>query len=92
MVEGRRVVSMWRQEMGPDDDGRPVFVPGLSILYYAGDGRFCYEHDIMNMAHVMEAITATGWTPTGEFNMPPSDPVRDASLQPGRADLAPGET
>ncbi|WP_436793993.1 nuclear transport factor 2 family protein [Actinospongicola halichondriae] len=80
MVEGNRVVSMWWQEMGDDADGKPVKCPGISILYYAGDGRFAYEHDLMNMAHVMEGVTASGWTPTGEFNMPPTDPNRDVSL------------
>ena len=80
MVEGNRVVSMWWQDMGDGVDGAPVRCPGISILYYAGDGKFAYEHDLMNMAHVMEAITASGWTPSGDFNMPPAEPVRDTSL------------
>ena len=87
MVDGNRVVSMWWQEMGDAADGTSVRCPGISILYYAGDGRFAYEHDLMNMAHVMEAITASGWTPAGEFNMPPSDPNRDTSLPSTRPDL-----
>ena len=87
MVEGNRVVSMWWQEMGTDPGGSTVRCPGISILYYAGDGRFAYEHDLMNMAHVMEAITASGWTPSGDFTMPPADPNRDLSLPAGRADL-----
>ena len=87
MVEGNRVVSMWWQEMGAGPDGATVRCPGISILYYAGDGRFAYEHDLMNMAHVMEAITTSGWTPSAEFNMPPAAPVRDTSLPPHLASL-----
>jgi ketosteroid isomerase-like protein len=87
MVEGNRVVSMWWQEMGVGGDGAAVQCPGISILYYAGDGKFAYEHDLMNMSHVMEAVAASGWTPSGEFNMPPSDPDRDLSLPTGRPDL-----
>lgn len=87
MVEGNRVVSMWWQDMGAGPDGEPVRCPGISILYYAGDGRFAYEHDLMNMAHVMEAITASGWTPSADFNMPPAEPVRDTSLPAQRANL-----
>ena len=87
MVEGNRVVSMWWQVMGASDDGSEIKVPGISVLYYAGDGRFCYEHDVMNMAHVMEAITESGWVPEGDFNLPPESPNRDASLPAGRADI-----
>ena len=87
MVDGNRVVSMWWQEMGDGPDGTPVRCPGISILYYAGDGRFSYEHDLMNMAHVMEAITASGWAPTGDFNVPPAEPDRDTSLPPWIAGL-----
>lgn len=87
MVDGNRVVSMWWQEMGDDAEGTPVKCPGISILYYAGDGKFAYEHDLMNMAHVMEAVAASGWAPSGEFNMPPQDPDRDLSLPTGRPDL-----
>lgn len=87
MVDGNRVVSMWWQVMGQRPDGSEVKVPGISILYYAGDGRFCYEHDVMNMAHVMEAIGESGWQPSEGMHPPPSAPNRDASLPAGRADV-----
>jgi ketosteroid isomerase-like protein len=87
MVEGNRVVSMWWQEMGAGPDGAPVRCPGISILYYAGNGRFAYEHDLMNMAHVMEAIGESGWSPSGDFTMPPEHPVRDTALPPHLAGL-----
>ena len=80
MVEGHRVVSQWDQIMGRKEDGTPWLVPGLSILYYAGNGLFCYSHDMLNMTHVGETIGAMGWRPTGTFNMPPKRPNRDVSL------------
>lgn len=80
MVEGPRVVSQWDQVLGRDADGRPHFVAGLSILYYAGDGLFCYSHDMLNMAHVFEVMKAIGWKPAAEMNMPPRAPDRDVSL------------
>lgn len=80
MVEGPRVVSQWDQVLGRDADGCPRFVAGLSILYYAGDGLFCYSHDMLNMAHVFEVMKAIGWKPAGQMNMPPREPDRDVSL------------
>jgi hypothetical protein len=80
MVEGHRLVSQWDQILGRKPDGSPWLVPGLSILYYAGDGLFCYSHDMLNMTHVGETLGAMQWRPTGAFNMPPSRPNRDVSL------------
>jgi ketosteroid isomerase-like protein len=80
MVSGPRVVSQWDQVMGTDKDGKPRFVAGLSILYYAGNGLFCYSHDMLNMAHVFEVMKAIGWKATAEVNMPPREPNRDVSL------------
>lgn len=83
MVEGNRVVTMWWQRMGEREDGSTYECPGLSVLYYAGDGKFCYEMDIMNMAHVNELIAEMGWRPSSEFNMPPRHPDRDVSPPAG---------
>jgi len=74
MCDGARIVSQWDQVMGRKDDGTPRLVAGLSILYYAGNGLFCYSHDMLNMVHVMEELTAMKWTPSAEFNMPPRKP------------------
>jgi ketosteroid isomerase-like protein len=87
MVDGRRVVSQWDQILGRKGDGTPWLVPGLSILYYAGNGLFCYSHDMLNMTHVGETIGAMGWRPVGEFNMPPKRPNRDVSLPKAWAHL-----
>jgi len=79
-VEGRRVVTMWMQKMGKRPDGRDWECPGISILYYAGDGKFCYELDIMNMAEVTEVIGAMGWVPPADFNLPPPKVDRNIAL------------
>ena len=87
MVDGPRVVSQWDQILGEQPDGTPYFVAGLSILYYAGNGRFCYSHDMLNMTHVGETMKAMGWKPPGAFNMPPRKPNRDISLPKAWAHL-----
>lgn len=80
MTDGHRLVSQWDQILGHQEDGTPWMVAGLSILYYAGDGRFCYSHDMLNMTHVGETMKAMAWKPPAIFNMPPRKPNRDISL------------
>ncbi len=87
MVDGHRVVSQWDQILGERADGTPWRVPGLSILYYAGDGRFCYSHDMLNMTHVGETLKAMQWKPPAVFNLPPRRPDRDVSLPAAWAHL-----
>jgi hypothetical protein len=88
MAEGHRLVSQWDQILGYQPDGKPWLVPGLSILYYAGDGRFCYSHDMLNMTHIGQTMRDMGWKPPAGFNMPPRQPNRDVSLPPAWAHLA----
>ena len=52
MADGHRLVSQWDQVLGEREDGTPWLVAGLSILYYVGDGLFCYSHDMLNMTHI----------------------------------------
>ena len=87
MVDGPRVVSQWDQVLGERADGQRWFVPGLSILYYAGSGRFCYSHDMLNMAHVFATMKAMGWKPSLGMNVPPREPNRDVSLPKAWAHL-----
>ena len=87
MCEGHRLVSQWDQIMGQKEDGTPWFVAGLSILYYAGNGLFCYSHDMLNMTHVMDTLQAMGWNPPAEVNFPPPQPNRDVSLPAAWAHL-----
>ncbi len=74
MVDGHRLVSQWDQVLGRREDGGEWIVPGLSILYYAGDGLFCYSHDYLNMTYIGETLKAMAWQPPPEFNMPPRKP------------------
>lgn len=87
MASGHRLISQWDQVLGHKDDGTPWMVPGLSILYYVGDGRFCYSHDMLNMTHVGETLRAMAWQPPASFNMPPREISRDVSLPPAWAQL-----
>ena len=31
----------------------------MSTMIYAGDGKFCYEEDLLNMVHVFEDMRAS---------------------------------
>src|ERR1700686_163663 len=65
-IEGNDVVVKWTQIMPRTrPDGTPYRQSGYSRLIYAGNGKFSYEEDMYNMAHVLEDITASGWQPNG---------------------------
>jgi len=88
MAQGARLVSQWDQVLGHREDGSPWQVPGLSILYYAGEGLFCYSHDMLNMTHIGRTMRDMRWKPPETFNMPPREPNRDVSLPAAWAHLA----
>ena len=76
-IEGDDVVTVWTQILpGKRDDGRPYEQTGVSILRYAGDGKFSYEEDLLNMAHVLEDLATSGWRPGPGFTAPPANPDR----------------
>ncbi len=76
-IEGDHVVTVWAQVLpGQRDDGRLYKQTGVSLLRYAGDGKFSYEEDLLNMAHVLEDIDDSGWRPGPGFRPPPTTPVR----------------
>ena len=79
-VDGDDVVTVWSQVLpGQRDDGRPYTQTGVSLLRYAGDGRFSFEEDLLNMAHVLEDLAASRWRPGPGFQAPPPAPDRDVS-------------
>jgi hypothetical protein len=88
LARGHRLVSQWDQILGEREDGTPFVVPGLSILYYAGDGLFCYSHDMLNMTHIGQTLRDMEWKPPAGFNMPPRQPNRDVSLPAAWAHFA----
>ena len=57
-VDGDEVVIKYRQVL---PGGRQQ--SGYTTLLYAGGGRFRYEEDVLNMAHVMEDLAAIGFRP-----------------------------
>ena len=76
-VDGDRVVVKWRQVLpGHADDGRPYEQTAVSTLIYAGDGKFKYEEDILNMVHVLEDMKASK-VKVVPVAMPPRHPNRD---------------
>ena len=77
-IDGDDVVVKWLQII---PGGRRQ--SGWTRLVYAGDGRFRYDEDTLNMAHVLEDLEATGWRPLDGFNMPPATPNRDFSVPGG---------
>ncbi|MCU1460435.1 MAG: ketosteroid isomerase-like enzyme [Acidimicrobiales bacterium] len=80
-VEGDNVIVKWTEVIpGTRPDGRPAVQSGWSRLVYAGGGKFRYEEDVLNMAHVLEDLAVSGWQPTGPMNMPPEKPDRDFSV------------
>lgn len=80
MVDGDRVVGMWWNQLpGARSDGSPYRVAGLSVLRYAGDGKFDYEYDVFNMQQIFEVVAESSWRPTQPMNAPPAEPNRDTT-------------
>jgi ketosteroid isomerase-like protein len=80
-IDGDNVVVKWTQIVpGAKSDGRPWSQSAYSRLIYAGDGKFSYEEDLYNMAHVLDDLAASGWQPTEPMNLPPEHPNRDFSV------------
>lgn len=83
-VSGDDVAVKWLQILpGSRADGRPWVQSGWSRMVYAGDGRFRYQEDVLNMAHVLEDLGASGWRPGPGFNAPPAEPDRDITVPGG---------
>ena len=77
-IDGDTVVVKWDQiSPGQKADGSPYVQSGYSTLVYAGDGKFSYEEDLLNMTHVLEDLAASGWRPNPGFHSPPAQPDRN---------------
>jgi ketosteroid isomerase-like protein len=77
VIDGDTVVVKWRQVMpGRRADGRAYEQSGYSTLLYAGDGKFRYEEDLLNMAHVFEDIKESGFRFSADM-VPVPKPNRD---------------
>jgi limonene-1,2-epoxide hydrolase len=71
-VDGDNVIIKWTQLL---PNGRRQ--SGYTRLIYAGDGKFRYEEDQLNMVHVLDDMKALGWRPAPDFVPPPGQPNRD---------------
>ncbi|MEX2292668.1 MAG: nuclear transport factor 2 family protein [Acidimicrobiales bacterium] len=77
-IEGDDVVVAWRQVLpGQRSDGTHFQQTGTSLLRYAGSGKFSFEEDLLNMAHVLEDLAESKWRPGPGFAAPPPSPDRD---------------
>ncbi len=76
-IDGDHVVVKWTQRLpGQRADGTHYDNSGVSLLTYAGGGRFSRSEDHLNMLHVYEVIGESGWRPGKGFNIPPEHPRR----------------
>lgn len=76
-IDGDHVVVKWTQRLpGQRADGSQYDNSGVSLLTYAGEGRFSRSEDHLNMLHVHEVIGESGWRPGKGFNSPPEHPRR----------------
>ena len=77
VIDGDTVVVKWRQVMpGKRADGSAYEQSGYSTLLYAGGGKFRYEEDLLNMAHVFEDIKESGFRFSADM-VPVPEPNRD---------------
>jgi len=80
MIDGDTVVVKWQEVLpGTRADGRPYAQSGYSTLVYAGDGKFSYEEDLLNMVHVFEDIKESEFRFSPGMVAPPTRPNRDYS-------------
>ena len=64
LVDNDVVISRWKNRLpGQRADGSYYEATGCSTLYYAGEGKFRYEEDVLNMVHVYELMKESGWKP-----------------------------
>ena len=77
LVDGDCLVTGFQNRLpGRRADGSYYQAPGVSRIVYAGDGKFSFEQDLLNMVHVLELIKESGWMPKKKMNAPPHSPVR----------------
>ncbi len=68
-IDGNRVFLRWSNRIpGAGEDNM-----GLSVLVYAGDGKFSYEEDLYSESHLMKVMKQSGWRPSQPMMVPPAD-------------------
>ena len=84
-IDGNHLITGWPNRLpGRRADGTYYQAPGMSRFLYAGNRTFSFEHDVLNMTHVIELIKESGWLPKPEkpINNPPAHPVRLCAWEP----------
>jgi len=82
LVDGDCLVIGWQNRLpGKRDDGTYYQAPGVSRMVYAGNGKFSFEQDLLNMVHVFELMKESGWKPVAGMHAPPAKPVRLSAWQ-----------
>ena len=61
--DNRVVIKFYNRLPGRRPNGTFYEVPGISILEYAGNGKLSLEHDLYDVAHLMEVVKESGWKP-----------------------------
>jgi ketosteroid isomerase-like protein len=77
-IDGDNVVVKWIQVLpGTKPDGTRYRQSGSSTMVYAGDGKFRYQEDLLNMVHVLDDLRQSLWRPGPGFASPPAEPDRN---------------
>ncbi len=70
-IDGNRVIIKCMNRLpGQRPDGKYYEVPCLSTLEYAGNGKFSFEEDMINMVHLREVLKECGWAPGPQVKFP----------------------
>jgi hypothetical protein len=80
------ICAFWSRVPGKLPDGSDPDCFSLSLAIYAGDGKFCYENDVFNMAELAVLIADSGWSPPATSFPPPAKPDRN-QRPPVRPDI-----
>lgn len=87
LIKDNMVVCMfWSRVPGRRPDGGFYDCFSVNFSIYAGNGQFCYENDVFNMAELGQMIEESGWKPPAHSNPPPARPDRN-QLPPVRPDI-----
>jgi ketosteroid isomerase-like protein len=76
MIDGDKVVLGFTNRLpGRRPDGGHWDVESVSVLDYAGDGRFLREADFFSESNLYAQLAQCGWRPPSTMNPPPADRV-----------------
>ena len=80
------ICAFWSRVPGSRPNGGHYDCFSINVSIYAGNGEFCYENDIFNMAELAQLIQQSGWKPPAHSHAPPPAPDRN-QLPPQLRDI-----